>query len=469
LFARINFTSGILGLTARWAHYASETTYERLPSDIVCTLKGLILDTLGTALAGSTLGDCAREVAGFVRATAGTPQATLIGHDTRVGVLAAAFANGAFAHSLNYDASGPLGGHIGVAAVPAPLVMAERQGAVSGKELLAAVAVAADFTARLAGALTVAQVDANEKFLEGQVLGYFGAAVGAGRVMRFDAAQMHSALGIALMQTAGTRQPSLEGRAAKAIYGGYANHGAVMSALLAEQNIDAQCAAIEGPAGLFALFYGSRFDEPTISDGLGSDFRMLDIRFKPWPTSNRLHPFIRAAIELRERHQITAADIASVHVEAAPLSKAWLEPRAERQRPHNAATAANSIFFGVAKALANGNVTLADVTAVGLEQREALDIAAVTGYTLNPDLSRNEAVVSVGLKNGGAVTARVGHERREMSYEQLVTKFLDCAGYAAKPVSHERHLELAERIEHLEGVPDVAELLALLSKDASRR
>lgn len=430
---------------------------------MVRTLKGLILDTLGTALAGSTLGDCAREVAGFVRETAGAPQATLIGHGTRVGVLPAAFANGAFAHSLNYDASGPLGGHIGVAAIPAPLVMAERQGGVSGKALLTAVAVAADFTGRLAGALSVAQVDSNEKFLEGQVLGYFGAAIGAGRLMRFDAAQMHNALGIALMQAAGTRQPSLEGRAAKAIYGGYANHGAVMSVLLAEQNIDAQCAAIEGPAGIFALFYNSRFDEPTIADGLGTDFRMLDIRFKPWPTSNRLHPFIRAAIELREEHQIVAADIASVHVEAAPLSKTWLEPVAERRRPHNAATAANSIFFGVAKALANGNVTLADVTAEGLEQHEALDIAAVTDYTLNPELSRNAAVVSVGLKNGCTVTARVGHERREMSYQQLATKFLDCAAHAAKPVARERQLELAERIEHLEDVPDVAELLALLS------
>lgn len=450
-------------LTATWARFASEITYERLPTEAVSALKGLVLDTLGTALAGSTLGDCAPNVARFVKANAGAPEATLLGHGTRIGVLPAAFANGAFAHSLNYDASGPLGGHIGVASVPAALVMAERRGSVNGKDFLAAVAVAAEFTGRLAGALSAAGVDANEKFLEGQLLGYFGATVAAGRVMRFTPEQMHDAIGIALMQAAGTRQVSLEGGAAKAIYGGYSNHGAVMSVLLAEQNIDAKCAALDGPAGIFGLFYDRRFDVPTIAEGIGVEYRGLDIRFKPWPTSNRLHPFIEAAIELRREHRVAVDDISAIHLDVSPRNQAWLEPSTERRHPHNAATAANSIYFGVAKALANGNVTLADVTPEGLEQKDVAALADLIEYSLDERLSQADAGVELRLRNGTSLTGRVAGKRRPMSYAQLVTKFQDCAQYAAQPVSAQAQAELAERIDRLEDVADVGTLLTILT------
>ncbi len=44
---------------------------------------------------------------------------------------------------------------------------------------------------------------ANERFLEGQLLGYFGAAVGVGRVLGLSTEQLYSTLGLALMQAGG--------------------------------------------------------------------------------------------------------------------------------------------------------------------------------------------------------------------------------------------------------------------------
>jgi 2-methylcitrate dehydratase PrpD len=450
-------------LTERWAHFASEIRYEGLPSEAVRTVKGLILDTLGTALAGSALGDCAGAVAQFAGAHGGAPEATMLGHGRRVSVLTAAFANGAFAHALNFDALGPWGGHVGLAAVPAPVVMSERRGGVSGKELLTAVAVAAEFCGRLAGSLERAGVDANEKFLEGQLLGYFGAVAGAGRVMNFTPGQMHDAIGLALMQAAGSRQPSFEGSAAKAIYGGYANQGAVMSVLLAEQNIDAKCAALEGPAGIFGLFFGGRFDEATLSGGLGEDFHAFDIRFKAWPTSDRLRPFIEAAIELRREHRLQTSDISAIHLQVSPRSRAWLEPRHERTSPKSAATAANSMYFGVAKGLANGKLTLADLTPDGIAQPEVKALAAITDYTLDDDLTTDEGVVGVRFHNGSELTARSDGRSPGMSFDALATKFFDCARFAASPVSLEAQTELVERIDRLEDAADTSVLTDLLN------
>ena len=54
---------------------------------------------------------------------------------------------------------------------------------------------AAEVTARLAGALFRANVKANETFLEGQLLGYFGSAAGASRIMGLSPQQTHSAPG----------------------------------------------------------------------------------------------------------------------------------------------------------------------------------------------------------------------------------------------------------------------------------
>lgn len=440
-------------------------TYERLPSEAVRAAKGLILDTLGTTLAGGTLGDCAGAVARFAGANAGAPEATMIGYARRVPVLAAAFANGAFAHALNYDALGPLGGHIGLAAVPAPLAMAERRGGVSGRDLLAAVAVAAEFCGRLAGSLENAGVDANETVLEGQLLGYFGATLGAGRAMHFTPAQMHDAIGLALMQAAGSRQPSFEGRAAKAIYGGFANQGAVMSVLLAEQSIDAKCAAIEGPAGIFGVFYGGRFDEPTLSDGLDDGFQALDVRFKAWPVSDRLRPFIEAAIDLRRTHRFAASEIAAIHLQASPKNEAWLEPREQRCHPKSAATAANSIYFGVAKGLANGTVTLADVTGAGLSQPDAVALADLMDYTLDERLTLEDGVVHVQIRNGPELRSRAGGPSGSLTFANIATKFFDCAQYASVTVPHAAQAELVERVDHLEDLGDVTTLLDLLKGD----
>lgn len=452
--------SSTAGLTERWARFASEIAYERLPSEAVLTAKCLLLDTIGTALAGSALGDGAAEVARLVRANPGNGEATLLGYGERISALMAGFGNGAFAHSLNYDALGARGGHIGVAAVPTPLVMMERRGAVSGKDLLAAVAVAAELTGRLAGALTAAGVDTGAKFLEGQLLSYFGATAGGGRVVGLGPAQMHSALGAALMQAAGTRQVSFEGRSGKAIYGGYCNHGAVMSVLLAELGLDTACAALEGPAGLYALFYDNRFDRATIADDLGRNFPGLDVRFKPYPTSGIVQPFIQAAAELRRAHRLQVDDIRSIHVVAGPRSKAWLEPAEERRHPRNAATAANSIFFGVAKALANGDVVLADMTLDGLQQPEALRLATLIDYTIDEQLTSDEAIVRVSAHDGVVLNEHADIRGESMSYGDLVTKFHDCAQYAPNHLSHAAQVEIAERIAVLETLDDATVLLA---------
>jgi 2-methylcitrate dehydratase PrpD len=86
-----------LGTTQMLARFGADLRYEDLPSEAVATLKKLFLDTVATALAGTTLGAGCGEVMQVVRAAAGTHESTLIGFGLKAPALTAAFANGATA------------------------------------------------------------------------------------------------------------------------------------------------------------------------------------------------------------------------------------------------------------------------------------------------------------------------------------------------------------------------------------
>lgn len=446
------------GPTAVWARFTYELQYEQLPEELIVFLKGLVLDTLGTTFAGSGLGDGAAAVAKLVLGNPGGEEATLVGHRRPVSVLNAAFANGAFAHALNYDALGRSGGHVGVASIPAPLALAERRGGVSGKDFIVAVALAAEFTVRLAAALAAVD-EPSERFLEGQLLGYFGAAAGAARAARLSIRATHDVFGLALMQAAGSRQVSSEGGSAKAIYGAYFNHAAVLAVLLAELGLDAKCAALEGRAGLFQSFYAGRYDSSVLTEDLGTNYRALETNFKMWPTSERIFPFIRLAKALKTQHHFQPVHIRSVHITASPRSLPWLDPVAERRFPTSAATAANSIYFGTAKALFKGDVTLDDMTPDGLSEKEPVRLMSVISYEVDESLSVHEARMRVHLDDNTIIDGMFAEPVSNASWADLERKFHKCAERSASPPTASERDALVERVANLEQLADVRELL----------
>lgn len=453
--------------TRRVAEYAATISYERLPLEVVSTLKALILDTLGTTLAANTLGAGCQEARAVARGMAGTAESTVIGFGDKVSAPAAAFANGAMAHALNYDAIGPEGAHLGVI-LAAPLAMAELVGDVSGKEFLAALAAGAELTARLAvAAARSGDTTASSRVLQGQLLGYFGAAASAGRVMRLSVSEMHSALGLALMQASGTMQLVLDGDPpAKAIYAAFPNLAGVLSVSLSKRGLRAECAAFEGDAGLFATYYGGRYSGSVLERELGETFELAKVRFKPWPTTAVAHVFIDAALQVMRNHDVAGTAIDRVRVRGGSSIQPWCEPVEARRRPSNAAAAGNSIFFAVAKAFANRDVRLADFTPAGLRQPEALHIAERMDYALDETLEAS-GVVEVTTVTGehyvGRADTPLGHPTRPLTAAQMRAKFRDCARYADAPLPHEALDEAVRLIDALERVPDVAVLPRLLS------
>lgn len=422
--------------------------------------KRLTLDTLGTALAATTLGPGCDALVKVASELGGPPRSAIIGSGLRVAPPNAALANGGLAHALNYDAVGTKTGHTGVVCLVAPLAVAQLQRPVSGARFLTAVVAAAEVTARVALAAERGG-GLSRRFLSGQFFGYFGAAAGAGAILGLDAASMQSAFGLALMQIAGSRQVVIGGDPpAKAVYGAFPNHAGVLAALLAQAGLGAELDALEGEAGVFGIAADGRFDEEALAGELGTRFHFLDASFKPWPVSNHVSPFIEAALRLRERPRFDVAEIASVELAGDPSIRDWFEPPAERRRPKNAAAAGNSVYFGVGKALAHGDVTLRDMTGEGLQDERAIAVAERTIHRLDEPTKGGR--VTLRMRDGTSCTETVevalGEPTRPIPRERLEEKFRDCCAYAPSLAAGDAE-RLIALIDHLETCEDVDALI----------
>jgi 2-methylcitrate dehydratase PrpD len=447
--------------TARLAEYAATLRYDDLPAEVVLAVKRMMLDALGTALAAGTLGEGCKELVAMVAACGGQPEATILGFGHRGPAALVALANGGLVHALNYDAGGA--GHLGVVALVAPLAAAEQVGGATGKDLITAAAAACEVTARISMPANAADREGRDRpWLAGQVLGYFGAAAGAGRIYGLSPSEMHSAFGLAGMQASGARQVVLDGDPpAKAIYGAFTNQGGVQAALLSKFGLRADCAAIEGKGGFYAVFFGDPSPAEAVTAGLGERFVCADVRFKPYPTSGVVQPFIEAALDLRQRHKLSGDIVERVEFRGAPRIQHWCEPVEERRAPSNAASAANSIFFGVGNALAYGEVPLANFQPAGLADPRILAITARASFRIEPDPAA-PASVTVWTTDGRCVTTSVDDSATPISDEQIVAKFMDCVRYAPRPIDPETASRVAEHIMSLEDRPDGTACLRLI-------
>jgi len=442
--------TGASTATERAAAYLAALGYNDLSASVISTLKALLLDTLGTALAAGTLGDGCRELLNVARRAGGARESSVIGFLPRLPAAMAALVNGGLAHALNYDAVGAA--HLGIVPV-APLAMAERVGGVSGKELLAALAAGCELSARLGNAIGGGHPTA----LLGQMLSYFGAAAAAGRILQLSPDQTHSALGLALMQAAGARQVVIEGDPpAKAIYGAFPSHAGVLSALLAREGLGAACDALDGEAGLPALVARAGAARPNIDSDFGAQFYLLSASFKPWPVSGHVTPFVEAALDIAHEQLLEVHNIARVRLVGNPSIRAWFEPAEKRKRPETSPAAANSVYFAVAKALVNGRLTLDDFTRAGLRDE------AAAAFTVRMEGGSVEIWTHAGQRHTKTIATPLGHSARPMSIARLHDKFLDCAGHAAWPIPSAALKQVGETIEHLEDVADVSSIPALL-------
>ncbi|WP_375261490.1 MmgE/PrpD family protein [Palleronia sp.] len=267
--------------------------------------------TVGLAGCDEPVARAARQVAlGGAQAKGG---ATLFGGG-HAAPAAAALANGATSHALDYDDThfGHIG-HPSVAVIPAALALAEARGA-DGARLMQALAAGLETACRVGAWLGRPHYEAG--FHQTGTSGAFGATAAAGRILGLDTTQMTQALSLAATRAAGLK--SQFGTMGKPLNAGFAAEVGVTCALLAEAGAGSAPDAIEGMQG-FGPTHSGLADDTALA-GLGESWVFPDISYKFHACCHGLHAMLEALRKVKA-DGLDATSVEAVEVRTHPR---WL-------------------------------------------------------------------------------------------------------------------------------------------------
>ncbi len=460
-----------MDVTAQFVEFVAGWRFEDIPPSAILAAKREVLDILGTTLAGNLAPGCP-QVVSLAQEWGGAEESTLIGYTRKVPSPTAALANGTMAHAWDFDDTHDRAVlHAGVSVIPASLAVAERKGMVRGKEFLCAVVLGIDTVCRM-GLATKFGPNTTGWMLT-PLYGYFGAAVAAGRVLGLDPERMHHAMGIAYSQAAGNVQCVLDGALTKRMQAGFAAHGGTLAALLAHKGVTGARDVIQGKFGLYNVYQRGDLNLEPLVVGLGRNFEVENLSFKPYPCCRFVHSTLDAAINLRREKHPYGQEIEEIIISVNQQGlNAVCHPLDVKAKPKTVVDAQFSIPYGAAVALIKGKVGLDDFTEEAIRNPEAIALAQKVSPRLDPEMEKSSSreispsVVEVKTRKGEMVSQRVdlpkGHPRNPMTDEELADKFRDCARHGARPLGEKNLDRIIEMVYNLEKLEDLSQLVRLI-------
>src|SRR5277367_484498 len=292
-------------LTRALARKSAVLEYEELPSEAHELARQCILDYFGVAVAGAR-DELVRLLLDELAEAGGAPQASVIGHQTRLPALSAALVNGAAGHALDYDdLNMAMPGHPSVAILPGLLALAELRRS-SGREVITAFVAGYETACRIGAALQPGHYDLG--FHSTGTVGAFGAAAACARLLGLDAEATAMALGIAGTQAAGLK--SQFGTMCKPFHAGKAAQNGLLAARLAARGFSSRPDLVECVQG-FAATHAPEFSpEKTLSEPQHG-FHIFANLFKYHAACYMTHAPIECGRQLREQG-VAPADIAAI-------------------------------------------------------------------------------------------------------------------------------------------------------------
>ncbi|MEO3854302.1 MmgE/PrpD family protein [Acrocarpospora sp. B8E8] len=459
------------------AGFAADTSFRSLPGDVVVSVQQRVLDVLGLCVAAHRLPTSAAIVS-YVRDQGGAAQAHVVGGGPGGSPAPlAALANGVLAHSLDYDDTHlPSVLHPSASVVPTALAAAELSGA-SGEEVVRAIAIGLEVCARLGMAGYDPQAGNSTFFERGQhatsICGTLGGSVAAGLLLGLDAEGLLDCLGVAASMASGLIESNRTGGTVKRLHCGWAAHAAVTAADLVRRGFTGPPTVLEGRFGFFQAFLGGNYEAAQITGGLGVEWAVPGIFFKPYPANHFTHTAVDAARALREQGLDPDRVDRLVLGVPAPVVRTIGQPIEVKRAPETGYQAQFSGPYAVVTGLLGGGglgASLDDYTdeLARDPRRRALmakvevvadDRATAIFPAQFPAILT--AVDSDGREWRQEVLTNRGGPDRPLSEAELTGKFLDNTK-GRLPVG--RAAEVAERVRGLTGLAHVSELLRPLAE-----
>lgn len=452
--------------------YVVGTAYDTLPADVIETTKKQILDTLGTAVGGSTctISNELNDLVNLTKEWGGKKESTIIGFGGRVPAPAAAFVNGMLSVRLDFDDSHDQDrDHPSRSIIPPAFAMAERLGGINGKKFIAAVALGFDFECRIKLGLLY-NAESIFTFAENTL----GAACTAGKILGLDETKLANAIGIAFQHICGASvNNNLIPDNTKGMVNGLACKAGILSALFAERGFFQASNFLEKETkgNFYDIFYNGYYAPFLVTHDLGKNFRASNTSFKMYPCCQGEHSAINATLNLVNDHGIKSEQVDNVFVDMGPFDYFMVaEPLDRKQNPQNIIETQFSICWAVASAIVYGRVNIDNFSEKAFNDIRVREIASKVIPRPNPEFRRRRvvepAVVEIRTKDGNTFSKQIHHPpgvpENPVSFEDIAAKFRQCCHYSINPISQENRESVIQMVKDLENVPDVSQIMHLL-------
>ena len=357
-------------LARRLAEFtASPRPSAAVPPDVVASVRLRTLDILGIALAASTR-DTAPSMLGVLESWGAAGDCTVIGAKRTASPPLAVLANGALAHSLDFDDTHAASiTHASAVVVPVALALGEA-GGLDGRAVVTAAVAGYEAITRLGMAASGAFHARG--FHATAVCGPFAAALVAGRLDGARGGPAHRRArhrGQLRLRRDGVPGGRLVGQARARRLGRAGGRGR-RGARAPETSPDRRRSSRDASASTAPCWASIPTRAPF--DDLGTRWETPAIGFKPYPCCHYNHAYLDCALELRHAHGLDPAGIEAVEC-LVPAGQVPIvcEPRAAKIRPRTAYDAQFSLPYSVACALLDGRVDLDTYASERLDEPHA--------------------------------------------------------------------------------------------------
>ena len=454
-------------ITHQMAQFSRSLQYEDIPADAVHEAKRFLIDSMGCALAAVRNEDM-QAAHRYIVGLGGTPEATVIGSGHRTNVANAALMNALLVRALDYndiyweqDPSHPSD------VIPAALAAGEVAHR-DGQEVVTAILIAYELEMRwcLAATPGIREVGWHHATLT-QFVSPFVAA----RLLDLTEDQTVAAAGIS-----GSSHFTLGGVVAghltnmKNTADPMATEAGVRAALLAREGYTGPVEVIEGKEGLYEVLNNVEWSTETLLEGLGEKFLITQCGYKAFPTEALTHQPITAALNICQPHDLTAEDVAEVHVRTTTRGADILSDPS-KYKPTTKETADHSLPYCIAAAIADGNVLPSSFEEEKLRDPRIWELLPKIKVVADPEIDAlfpgvKRAIVRITTTGGESYEEQVDHAKgrpqNPMSDDEIVAKF---QANAAAVLTPERQDQVIEATWALEDFADIGEYMQLLVSD----
>jgi 2-methylcitrate dehydratase PrpD len=435
------------------ARFAATVKYEEIPEQ---TCKNLLLDALACALAGHQ-GEETHQIAALASGLAQSKESSIIGGD-HLSLAGATLLNGFLITAITMcDIHRPTLTHITPEVVPPALAIAERD-ALSGRDLLVALAVGCEMTTRIG--IGIDYPTFRDRGFHGPgVFGPFGSAAAAGRLLGFDTETMAEAFGLAGSQAAGTfaawRTPTVKFHQCRGALSG------LMAALLAQQRFVATRQFLTAPdGGLYNSYSNGGHPEAAI-EGLGSRWELEQIGLRLWPSASTIQGMITAMFNLVEKHGLRPDRVKKLRIS---LGKTAFDMHGGFANYKGKFEALLSAHYAAAVILHDRELTLAQFEPARYNDPKLVRFAA-DQVEVKPDstLAGVQALAEAETVDGSTVAIRCndpkGSPEDPLSRADVEGKFRTYAKIRLSDSRIEEVIGMVSRLEELESVRKLMEIL----------